>query len=965
MIRPRVDLGGGIYRTAIGATVTIEDPDGNMLGVRDTNGGSGRGSQRQRPVHIGLKNGDNVPYLFRVQFPHENRVVERCIVPNTLTGYRVLNINDTDGDDISACAVANWQDDIITPNSGEFCFGDRCAANACDDIQCSDGDVCVGGTCVASCTNDSQCPTGEICFQNRCADANDPACDGVICPTNQTCYAGECFKDCASQSDCDGNQICYQGRCADPTCGAIAGNCLANEVCHQGTCFTDCSSNPSACGPGESCWAGRCATDSCAAMMVNYATNHPFTVSGRKLTADQYSRPFFWPRPIRGPSGVDITTYAQLSGGSSNVGGVHREGRARIAVYLDPTLADGDNPEGRYVVWLTHGRNTAGQTAARANYHVVLKHNGTSATLAPIFIDDADEAHRHMVDGDDEILVAQITSTDSTTGGIAFGPLPVRDDNWTISIDASFSGGITEWEFYNPELNNGVPLKFNEQVVLRSLPMSPDIVLAPQSALPCDMPGVANLRGNCDRGTFACSTGNLGFTRCDQSVFPAAFELCDSEDNNCNGSTDEPQNVRVPYVQFNQNDGWKYWVPADSDNTLFEDLAFADRSGDDRLGSTNYVGLEGLPMQATEKTAAIQHRNQLKGELTVAFLHGAPGPGGSDRDVEMELDYPGTGTPGTESFRDASIVYFDDATPGADNAPESLNAGDFAIDLRWQLDEEAGTRESDGFAIRPHFKQYATGQLSHFDLEFDGVDDDDDDWTDDGLQWLMYQPMLLDGNNENELLKSRELDMRVISTTLVGSFCPADSPIIVQDPFTLVEERCELGRYVCSGGRLDCGPAELIACDECRDNDGDGFPLYDPALCPSGTDCNDQVFEINPGADEVCNGIDDDCEGTVDRTVTPGVCPNGEAECGPADCQFLNVCVCPDGPENPLDPPSEPCFCGSGLEGDTTPAEPASDAALFEDRGSACAAAGSPADSDLPWLIVLGALGLARRRRRR
>lgn len=87
--------------------------------------------------------------------------------------------------------------------------------------------------------------------------------------------------------------------------------------------------------------------------------------------------------------------------------------------------------------------------------------------------------------------------------------------------------------------------------------------------------------------------------------------------------------------------------------------------------------------------------------------------------------------------------------------------------------------------------------------------------------------------------------------------------------------------YPCLGWQNNCKNAPL-----CEDNDGDGY-----GVCPQcgvisgcmydGDDCNDNDASVKPGATEVCDGIDNNCDGNVDEVDNDGDSVN---DCNDDEC---------------------------------------------------------------------------------
>ncbi|MFK7989268.1 MAG: putative metal-binding motif-containing protein [Sandaracinaceae bacterium] len=121
---------------------------------------------------------------------------------------------------------------------------------------------------------------------------------------------------------------------------------------------------------------------------------------------------------------------------------------------------------------------------------------------------------------------------------------------------------------------------------------------------------------------------------------------------------------------------------------------------------------------------------------------------------------------------------------------------------------------------------------------------------------------------------------------------------------------CDDTRLIRHPGRLEVCAAFDNDCDDetdegvvptfYADTDGDGFGDPDSAvsqcLAPVGyvdlnTDCDDDYRSVNPAAREVCDGIDNNCDGlAADATVDECVCVEGQVtECGVSmmgECQL-------------------------------------------------------------------------------
>jgi|GEM_PF-6731420 len=74
---------------------------------------------------------------------------------------------------------------------------------------------------------------------------------------------------------------------------------------------------------------------------------------------------------------------------------------------------------------------------------------------------------------------------------------------------------------------------------------------------------------------------------------------------------------------------------------------------------------------------------------------------------------------------------------------------------------------------------------------------------------------------------------------------------------------------VCDGIDNNCNGQIDEGCDVCEDKDGDGHYAISPR-CPQGDDCNDSDAKVYPGAPEVCDGKDNNCNKVPDEGCCEG-----------------------------------------------------------------------------------------------
>lgn len=152
----------------------------------------------------------------------------------------------------------------------------------------------------------------------------------------------------------------------------------------------------------------------------------------------------------------------------------------------------------------------------------------------------------------------------------------------------------------------------------------------------------------------------------------------------------------------------------------------------------------------------------------------------------------------------------------------------------------------------------------------DGLDNDCDEEIDEGVGYVLYADADSDGfgsSTESPMYSCAELD----GYQTTNSDCnDTDSEV-----YPGANEICDYIDNDCDG-TVDDNALDALTWYEDVDEDGYGGSIAIMSCeAPSGyvvesSDCDDVNNTIYPGADEVCDGIDNDCSGVVDDNPTNG-----------------------------------------------------------------------------------------------
>lgn len=178
----------------------------------------------------------------------------------------------------------------------------------------------------------------------------------------------------------------------------------------------------------------------------------------------------------------------------------------------------------------------------------------------------------------------------------------------------------------------------------------------------------------------------------------------------------------------------------------------------------------------------------------------------------------------------------------------------------------------------------------------DGLDNDCNGATDEGFSFLTYYKDA-DGDGWGSSTGSISSCKDLSSYVTKGGDCHDTNSSVYPG-----------ATEICNGVDDNCNGSvdEGVLVTYYQDYDGDGWGnssiSYVACVKPTGYvstkgDCNDKNSRINPGSTEICNNIDDDCDGVIDGEDAGCICSPGASRfCGPDQYTWHCAELCPEPP---------------------------------------------------------------------